>query len=231
MTNQRPLLIIPAFNEQDSIERVIFNIIENYPELDYIVINDGSTDLTLALLKKHKFNFLNLPINVGLHGAIQAGLKYAAANDYKYAIQYDGDGQHRAEYVKSLISVLCDEDCDIVIGSRFVDSPRPRSMRMIGSRLISLAILVVTGKFIGDPTSGMRAYSEKVIKLFANSINFGPEPDTLAYMLLQKYKVKEVHVEMDERLAGVSYLSFSASIKYMLRMLISIIFIQPFRER
>lgn len=229
--NRKLLLIVPAYNEQESIERVINNIIINFPELDYVVVNDGSKDSTLNILKKNSFNYLNLSVNVGLHGAIQAGLKYAAEKNYECAIQYDGDGQHRAEYVKFLAEAVLNNECDIAIGSRFVVKGRPNSMRMIGSRLITFAIALVTGKKINDPTSGMRAYNKQIINLFAKSINFGPEPDTIAYMLMQKYRIKEIQVEMDERLAGVSYLGISASIKYMLRMLISIIFIQPFRKR
>lgn len=229
--NQKPLLIVPAYNEQDSIERVINNIITNFPELDYVVINDGSKDATLQILEKNSFNYLNLSVNVGLHGAIQAGLKYASERGYQCAIQYDGDGQHKAEYVKYLAEAVLSQSCDIAIGSRFVDVARPATMRMIGSRLITFAIKLVTGKTIKDPTSGMRAYNTKIISLFANSINYGPEPDTIAYMLMQKYRIKEIQVEMDERLAGVSYLGVSASIKYMLRMLVSIIFIQPFRKK
>ena len=227
----KPLLIVPAYNEQDSIERVINNIIINFPELDYIVVNDGSKDNTLSLLESNSFNHLNLSVNIGLHGAVQAGLKYAREHDYQCAIQYDGDRQHKAEYVKFLVDAISNDDCDIVIGSRFVNSERPANMRMLGSRLISFAIKLVTGTTIHDPTSGMRAYNRKIITLFANSINYGPEPDTVAYMLMQKYKIKEIHVEMDERLAGISYLGFSSSIKYMLRMLVSIIFIQPFRKK
>lgn len=229
--NGKPLLIVPAYNEQDSIERVINNIIHNFPELDYVVINDGSKDNTLQLLQKNSYNYLNLPVNIGLHGAIQAGLKYALDRHYQCTIQYDGDGQHKAEYVKCLYDAILNKECDIAIGSRFIDVARPATIRMTGSRLITFAIKLVTGKTIKDPTSGMRAYNLEVIKLFANSINFGPEPDTVAYMLMQKYKIKEIQVEMDERLAGVSYLGISASIKYMLRMLISIIFIQPFRKK
>lgn len=228
-TEFRTLLIIPAYNEEGSIRNVIQNLTETVPYIDYVVVNDGSKDATLEILQKFSFNYINLPVNLGLHGAIQTGLRYAQENDYDCVIQFDGDGQHRSEYVPGLIEAIKNDECDVAIGSRYASTAKPHSLRMLGSRLISYAIYAITRTRIKDPTSGMRAYSKQLISLFSHNPNYGPEPDTIAYLILKGKKIKEVQVEMDERTAGVSYLGFSASIKYMIRMLVSITLIQPFR--
>lgn len=222
------LVLIPAYNEEGSIEQVVKEVAK-LPQIDYLVINDGSKDSTSRILKDNNFNHINLPVNLGLHGAVQLGIKYASENDYDCVIQFDGDGQHKAEYIDKLVDPIRKKECNVVIGSRFVELRRPTNMRMLGSRLISMAIFLITRKILKDPTSGMRAYDRSLIQLLANNLNFGPEPDTIAYLLMKNNKVIEVQVAMDERTSGVSYLGLSASIKYMARMIISILLIQPFR--
>lgn len=230
MLNFKYLVIVPAHNEAENILRVVEDLKQNQvPGGDFIVVNDGSKDSTLEILKANNINHLNLPVNLGLHGAVQAGFRYAYQNGYSCAIQFDGDGQHQARYLSMLIAPIQTKSSDVVIGSRFQGKSRPNSFRMIGSRIISLAILLFTGKSISDPTSGMRAYNREAIELMAKNPNFGPEPDTIAYFIKKGKVVKEIQVEMSERTAGNSYLTFSASIKYMLRMVISILLIQPFR--
>lgn len=224
------LIIIPAYNEEKSIERVVKNIITNFPEYDYVVVNDGSRDKTAKICKKNGFNYIDLPVNLGLAGAFQTGLKYAYRQGYEYALQYDGDGQHKIEYVEKLLTEI-KSGSDIVIGSRFVDKKKPFTLRMLGSMVISFSIWLTTGKKIKDPTSGMRMFNRALLKEFAMNLNYGPEPDTISYLLKQGVKVKEVQVEMDERMEGESYLNFSKSMSYMLRMVISILFIQSFRKR
>ena len=224
------LVIIPAYNEEENIERVVSNLVQNYPQYDYVVVNDGSKDNTLNICKEKKYRCLDLPINLGLAGAFQAGMKYAYKYNYDYAIQYDADGQHRAEYIAPILEKM-KEGHDIVIGSRFVTEKKPMSMRMLGSRMIALAIKLTTGKKINDPTSGMRMFNKTTIKECAMNINYGPEPDTVSYMMKNGAKVAEVQVEMDERIAGESYLNAINSIKYMFRMMISIVLIQNFRKR
>lgn len=224
------LVIIPAYNEEENIERVVNGLIKNYPQYDYVVVNDGSKDSTLDICKENKYHCLDLPVNLGLAGAFQAGMKYAYRKGYDYAIQFDADGQHRAEYIAPILDEM-KKGYDIVIGSRFVDEKKPFSMRMLGSRLISFAIKLTTGMKIMDPTSGMRMFNKVTIKECALNINYGPEPDTVSYLVKNGAKVSEVQVEMDERIAGESYLNAINSIKYMLRMMISIVFIQNFRKR
>ncbi len=225
------LIIIPAYNEEQNIEKVINNLIQNYIQYDYIIINDGSKDRTGQLCRKNGYNLLDLPINLGLSGGMQAGFKYAYEQEYDYVIQFDGDGQHQPQYIKQMLKEMEKKHADIVIGSRFINEKKPKNLRMLGSNLISLIIKITTGKKIADPTSGMRLFNKKMIQKFACMMNYGPEPDTISYLLKCGAKVEEVQVEMKEREAGESYLNLKRSIKYMLHMCMSIIFIQCFRDK
>ena len=224
------LVIIPAYNEEENIVRVVENLKNNYPMYDYVVINDGSSDDTARLCRRKGYELVDLPVNLGLAGAFQTGLKYAWRKGYDYAIQFDADGQHRAEYIAPMLEKI-QEGYDIVIGSRFVTEKKPHSLRMIGSRLNAVATRLTTGKKVKDPTSGMRMFNKKMIAEFALNLNYGPEPDTISYLLKQGATIAEVQVEMDERIAGESYLNITKSIMYMLRMLMSILLIQNFRKR
>jgi glycosyltransferase involved in cell wall biosynthesis len=224
------LIIIPAFNEEMNIVRVVEGIKTEYSQYDYVVVNDGSSDNTALVCQEHGFELINLPVNLGLAGAFQTGLKYAYIKGYDYAIQFDADGQHKTEYIDTILQEI-ERGYDIVIGSRFVTKKKPFSLRMFGSNMISLAMKLTTRKTIKDPTSGMRMFDKAMIKEFALNMNYGPEPDTISYLMKQGATVSEVQVEMDERLEGESYLNFSRSMIYMLRMLISILFIQSFRKR
>lgn len=225
----KTLIVIPAYNEALSIESVVADIRKNAPDVDYVIVNDGSKDNTLEVVKKNEFNCITCFLNLGLFGAVQTGFKYALDNDYDIAIQFDGDGQHSAEYINDLVKAIEDGN-NIAIGSRFVTDKKPFTARMIGSRLISTAIFLVTGKRIKDPTSGFRAYDRQVISDYALDMNNPPEPDSLVLMIRKKMKIKEVQVQMKEREFGESYLNLSNTIKYMSRMLISILLIQPFRK-
>ena len=224
------LAIIPAYNEEENIVRVVENLKNNYPMYDYIVINDGSSDSTAKICRKNGYELVDLPVNLGLAGAFQTGLKYAYRNGYDYAIQFDADGQHRPEFIGPMLDKI-QEGYDIVIGSRFVTEKKPHSLRMLGSNLISMAMKLTTGRRVKDPTSGMRMFNKKMIAEFALNMNYGPEPDTVSYLLKQGATIAEVQVEMDERIAGESYLNLTRSMMYMLRMLLSILLIQNFRKR
>lgn len=226
---KKVLIIIPAYNEEASIERVVDNLISGYPEYDYLVINDGSKDKTLEICKSKGYNHLNMPINVGLADGVQAGLMYAYEKKYDYAIQFDGDGQHDPSYISKMVEAM--DECDICIGSRFVEKKKPFTGRMLGSNLISMALLLTVHKKIKDPTSGMRMFSRPVIKAMSRTADYGPEPDTLAHLIRSGARVKEVQVEMSERMAGKSYLNLGRSIKYMFHMFFSILFVQWFRKK
>lgn len=223
------LLIIPAYNEAENIERVVDNIIEHYPQYDYVVINDGSADDTSGICHRRGFNVIDHPVNLGLEGAFQTGMKYAFYKGYECAIQFDADGQHRPEYIEKMYQTL-EEGCDVVIGSRFVEEKKPFTARMVGSRLISWAIRLASGIRIADPTSGMRLYSRAICRDLAANMNYGPEPDTISYLAKKGASIREVQVKMDERIAGESYLSLMKSLWYMLRMMISILVIQNARR-
>lgn len=228
----RILIIIPAYNESGSIERVVESVISSCPAYDYVVVNDGSRDDTARICTNHSYNLIDLPVNLGLAGGFQAGMKYALYNGYDYAVQFDGDGQHDIRYLPDMIGRAegGQDGPDIVIGSRFVDKKKPASMRMFGSRIISACIRLTTGKKITDPTSGMRVYNKKVIKWFANEMNYAPEPDTIAYLIRRGYKVEEVQVTMNERTEGESYLNWTGGIKYMIHICCSILIVQWFRK-
>ncbi|MDE5966696.1 MAG: glycosyltransferase family 2 protein [Lachnospiraceae bacterium] len=226
----RLLMVIPAYNEEDNIVRVVNNIREQYPEYHYIVVNDGSTDHTSRRCHRNGIEIIDLPVNLGLAGAFQTGLKYAYMKDYDCVLQFDADGQHKPEYIQKMLDKM-EQGYDIVIGSRYVEEKKPKNLRMIGARMLTVAINFTTGKRIADPTSGMRMFNKAMIKEFAVNMNYGPEPDTISYLVKQGASIAEVQVAMDERTAGTSYLNITKSALYMLRMLVSILFIQNFRKR
>lgn len=226
----KTLLVIPAYNEEESLRNTVESVRREAPSVDYIIVNDGSQDGTVRVCRENSYPFLDLPTNLGLAGAFQAGMKYAYRHHYDCAIQFDADGQHLPEYISALESAI--ESNDIAIGSRFVDEKKPKSMRMLGSNLIQGTIKLTTGKTIKDPTSGMRAFNARMIEHMALGLNFGPEPDTVSYLIKRAdAKVVEVPVKMAERFAGESYLNAWTSVKYMFRMTISILFMQLVRKR
>lgn len=226
----KTLLIIPAFNEEASLKNTIEKIQQASLNVDFLVVNDGSKDNTAKVCRENNYPFLDLATNLGLAGALQAGMKYAYRHDYDCVIQFDADGQHLPKYIPALEQAI--ESCDIAIGSRFVTQKKPMSLRMLGSNLISAAIRLTTGQIIKDPTSGMRAFNKRVIKYFAFGMNFGPEPDTISYLIKRAdATVLEVPVKMQERYAGESYLNLWTSTVYMLRMIVSILLIQLFRKK
>ena len=224
------LVIIPAYNEEANIGRVAEGLVRDHPELDFVVVNDGSADRTAEICRENGYRLLDLPVNLGLAGAFQAGMKYADRKGYRFAVQFDGDGQHRAEFIAPMREKM-EEGYNIVIASRFVTEKKPHSLRMVGSRIIAAAIRLSSGASLKDPTSGMRMYHRRMIHLFANQINYPPEPDTVSWLVKNGAKVAEVQAYMDERTAGVSYLTPMNAIRYMTRTLISILFIQSFRVR
>lgn len=226
----KTLIIIPAYNEEDSLKATVDNLTAVAPQVDYIIVNDGSIDDTARICRENRFPFLDLQTNLGLAGAFQAGMKYAYRHCYDCAIQFDADGQHLPQYISALEEAI--KTHDIAIGSRFVSSSKNISLRMLGSGIIETAIKLTTGVTIHDPTSGMRAFNAKMIRIFATNLNMGPEPDTVSYLMRSaNASVTEVPVTMTERVAGESYLNIWSSALYMLRMTISILFIQFLRKK
>lgn len=228
---KRVLAVIPAYNEEANIVSTVEDLKTNAPGVDYVVVNDGSKDATAAICREKGYNLLSLPVNTGLAGAFQTGMKYAERHNYDYAIQFDADGQHSAAFVGAMVEEAEATGANIVIGSRFAAEKKPFSARMVGSALITAMIRLTTHKRIQDPTSGMRLFDAKMIPLFAQELDYSPEPDTISLLMRNGFSVREVQVEMRERTAGESYLNFTKSVSYMLRTCISILLVQWFRKR
>lgn len=219
----KTLVIIPAYNESNNLDDLISEI-KSF-RYDYLIINDCSSDNTEELAKSKNYNILNLSLNMGLAGVTRIGFKYAFDNGYDFVVSIDGDGQHLPRYIHELIKEI-ENGYDYVVGSRFVDKNKPISLRMLGSRILCFLIKVKTRKKVSDPTSGMRVLGKKVLEDFSKSMNLFAEPDAMCYCLKKGYKVKEVQVDMNERIEGESYfLNPFKCIKYMCVVMLSIIFI------
>ncbi len=227
---KKVLIVIPAYNEEANIARVVDDLIEHYPQYDYVVINDGSKDNTARICSENGYNMIDLPVNIGLAGGVQTGMMYAYERGYDYALQFDGDGQHQPAYIAEMVQAI-DEGADVCIGSRFVTQKKGASLRMLGSHIIGFTFLITTGKRIKDPTSGMRMFNRAAMRAMAYTADYGPEPDTVAHLVRSGAVMKEVQVEMSDRIAGESYLNLSRSVKYMTHMCFSIIFAQWFRKK
>lgn len=230
MSLQRVLAIIPAYNEESSLQQTVEELSIVAPDVDFVVVNDGSTDDTRGICIRYGYPVLDMPVNCGLTVGFQTGMKYALRHDYDYTVQFDADGQHRPEYIKCMLDCMKKNNADIVIGSRFVTEKKEHSARMMGSRLITSLIKVTTGCTINDPTSGMRLYNHAMIERFARDNALNPEPESIAYLVRQGAEVCEVQVSMRERQAGESYLNITKSIAYMVRAFTSIMFVQWFRR-
>ena len=223
----KTLIIIPAYNEESCIQDTVKKIIElNDPNIDYVVINDCSTDKTLQILIDNNYNYLNLPQNLGIGGAVQTGYKYALYNNYDIAIQFDGDGQHNANSIITLIEEIKNGN-NMVIGSRFIENQegfKSTKTRRVGIKILSTLIKICTGKRITDPTSGFRACDRKIIELFSRDYPSDyPEPDTIVRIQKKKYKIKEVPTVMNERQTGESSINMIKSVYYMIKVSLSII--------
>jgi glycosyltransferase involved in cell wall biosynthesis len=225
------LIIIPAYNEAENIKNTIAHIGQFAPDYDYIIVNDGSSDHTLDICREKHYPVINLPIHVGLTHAVKAGMMYAFEKGYGYAIQFDSDGQHDARRIAPLYNAVRSGECDIAIGSRYLNAAPKLSMRVVGSRILSFLIKLSAKQRLTDPTSGMRLYNRRIIGLFARVANINPEPDTISYLIRCGVRVKEVPVEMMERTNGESMFSSMSSVDYMIRIAFSLLFVQWFRKR
>jgi glycosyltransferase involved in cell wall biosynthesis len=222
----KKLVIIPAYNEEGNLEKTINDITENAPGFDYVIINDCSTDNTLEMCRHHGFHYLNLPVNLGIGGAVQTGYRYAFYHGYDLAVQFDGDGQHSAAHLEDMAKVLEKSGADMVIGSRFIEKEGFQSsgLRRVGIRYFTMLIHLLTGKTITDPTSGMRMVNRKLLEKFTNEYPKDyPEPESVVTILSENYKVKEVPVIMNEREEGVSSISLRNSVYYMIKVSFAIL--------
>lgn len=215
------LVIIPAYNEQECIQGVVDDLVQNYPQYDYLVVNDGSKDNTLQILQENRFSYLNLPGNLGIGGAMQSGYLYAYENGYDIAVQLDGDGQHDPAFIKDIIQPIIDGQADMVIGSRYLTGEGFQStgMRRLGIKIISTTIKLLCGKKVYDVTSGFRACNRKMTGFFSeNYAEDYPEPEAIIATVKQGGEVKEVPVLMRERQGGVSSISGWKAVNYMVKV-------------
>lgn len=221
----KTLIIIPAYNEELNIQKVVNNIIENYPQYDYVVVNDGSTDCTREICDREQYCYIDLPINLGIGGAVQAGYRYACDNDYDIAIQIDGDGQHNIAYADEMVSLITQNKADIVIGSRFIEKQGFQSSgsRRMGIKILSGFIKLCTGTKIQDVTSGFRAINKKFIDIYCLDYpNDYPEPEAIVTAVMYQGRIKEIPVVMNERQGGESSIRFWNSVYYMIKVTLAI---------
>ncbi|HHJ9396838.1 TPA: glycosyltransferase family 2 protein [Streptococcus pyogenes] len=199
------------------------------PDFDYIIIDDCSTDNTLAICQKQGFNVISLPINLGIGGAVQTGYRYAQRCGYDVAVQVDGDGQHNPCYLEKMVEVLVQSSVNMVIGSRFITKEGFQSSfaRRIGIKYFTWLIALLTGKKITDATSGLRLIDRSLIERFANHYpDDYPEPETVVDVLVSHFKVKEIPVVMNERQGGVSSISLTKSVYYMIKVTLAILVVR-----
>lgn len=222
----KKLIIIPAYNESENIEKTVIEIQKKAIDFDYVIINDCSTDNTREICEKNGFNVVNLPINLGIGGAVQTGYKYAFNNNYDIAVQVDGDGQHDPAFLNKMAEYLEEKNLDMVIGSRFIEREgfQSSSARRIGIKYFTVLIKVLTGTRITDPTSGLRMVNRDIIKVFSkNYPKDYPEPESVVAILNQKKRVQEIPVIMRAREGGISSISLKKSIYYMVKVTLAII--------
>ena len=229
---ERVLVIIPAFNEEGSLEKVVRGVKIHLPQADILVVNDGSTDLTSKKAEISRAIVLDLPFNLGIGGAMQAGYQYAYEKGYDIAIQVDADGQHDPKEIPKLLHALAEKKVDMVIGSRFLGDSGFKSslMRRIGISIFSRVISTIAGQKITDPTSGFRAADRKAIQLFALDYPQDyPEPEVVILLHQCRLKMVEVSVGMSERYSGESSITKIRSIYYMVKVLLAI-FVDCFKK-
>lgn len=222
----KKIVIIPAYNEEGGIVKTVTDVMKNAKDFDYVVINDCSKDNTLEICHEHNFNVINLPVNMGIGGGVQTGYMYAYRNGYDIAVQFDGDGQHNASYLDNMSKKLIEDNLDMVIGSRYIEKEGFQSsgMRRIGIKYFTGLIKLLTGKKITDPTSGMRMINRKIMKQFSEEYPKDyPEPESVVTILKEGAKVEEIPVKMNAREKGVSSISPSKSIYYMVKVSIAVL--------
>ena len=219
------LVIMPAYNEAESIQRVILSVKKEISQADILVINDGSRDTTSHIAKGLGVTVIDLPYNMGIGAAMQTGYRYAAAHGYDIAVQVDADGQHPPDQVKYLLSPIVEQRADVVIGSRFLGKGKyhPSFVRNIGMKIFSILVSLIMGRRATDTTSGFRAVNTKAIRFFAQNY---PEdyPEVEAVVLLHKagFHIAEVPVKMEARVGGQSSITPLQAIYYMVKVLLAV---------
>lgn len=219
------IFIVPAYNEETSLPGVVGDLRAHYPVAAIVVVNDGSTDRTAAVARALGVRVLDLPINLGIGGAMQTGFLYAARGGYRLAVQFDGDGQHRADQVAALLAPLLRDECDAAIGSRFLrrEGYRAPLLRRLGIAVFQAVNSWVIGQMISDNTSGFRAYNRAACTFLARVYPHDyPEPESVVTLARHGFRLREVPVAMRERQGGRSSITFARSIYYMSKVLLAI---------
>ena len=219
------LVIIPAYNEEKNLERLLERLKKACPEYDAVVVNDCSKDNTLGICRAHGINTIDLPVNLGIGGAVQAGYKYAFYKSYDAAVQVDGDGQHDPRFIGMLVDEIR-RGSSICIGSRFIDREgfQSSAARRAGIRFLSGLIRLFTGRLVTDPTSGFRACDGKCIALFSREYPRDyPEPETIVNATRHGLTITEIPVVMNRREEGKSSITGIKSFYYMVKVSLSII--------
>ena len=228
----RVLIIIPAYNEESNISRVVHTVTDfaascSRHQIDYIVINDGSRDSTGEICRAEGFEAVDLIQNLGIGGAVQTGYLLAQQLGYDAAVQFDGDGQHDILSLEALLRPIEEGEANFVIGSRYLDNSssfRSTFMRRLGSGFLARTIRLLTGFRPTDPTSGYRAADRKSIAVLAQDYPVDyPEPESLVILLKNKLRLREVGVNMFERTGGVSSISPLKSVRYMIKVSLAIL--------
>ena len=227
MNSQKILAIIPAFNEEHCIAKVVQELRSLNFTIDVLVVDDGSSDRTGHVARSAGAQVLTLPFNLGIGGAVQAGYQYAFGYGYDIAVQIDGDGQHDTAFLQRLITPIVKGDSDCVIGSRFLSPSagyRSSVVRRIGIHFFAGLISLLTRVRVTDPTSGFRACNKKVIKVFAQDYPLDyPEPEAIVEVQRAGARVSEVAVDMRERFAGRSSIRYVKTLYYMVKVTFAIL--------
>jgi glycosyltransferase involved in cell wall biosynthesis len=225
-TDARYLAVVPAYNEANTLLSVIASIRASAPAFDVLVVDDGSTDRTGDIAEQAGAALLRHPFNLGIGGAVQAGFEYARREGYDYMAQVDGDGQHRADEIDTLIRVMQDDPTvDMVCGSRFLTDngyPAPVSRRT-GIHIFAFLLSRIVGQRVSDPTSGFRLYNRRAIGLFARDYPHDyPEVEAVLMVHWHRLRMREVPVRMMQRGGGVSSIRSGKSVYYMIKVLLAI---------
>jgi glycosyltransferase involved in cell wall biosynthesis len=226
------LVIIPSYNEEKSITKVISDLKKHCPSYDILVINDGSTDQTSRSVKRLDVNIIDLPYNLGIGGAIQTGYMYAIQHHYDFVVQMDGDGQHSAKEVQKIITPLIERLADYVIGSRFIhyEGFVSSKLRRIGICYLSILIKCLSRVNVKDVTSGFRALNQPVIRYLTQHYSWDyPEVEALIDLKHQQFRMMEVPVLMKSRKQGKSHFTYWRSVYYIIKVTLTLI-VSTFRH-
>ena len=225
-------MIIPCYNEAENIARVVKNLQASVAgqalpgQVDYLVVNDCSTDGSAAICAREGFSYISLPVNLGIGGGVQSGYLYAAQNGYDIAVQMDGDGQHDPAYLDAIVEPVLRGELDMCIGSRFIKKEgfQTSFMRRVGIHFLSGMILLLSGNHVRDVTSGFRATNARMTAYFAEHYASDyPEPEAILAASLAGFRVGETPVVMQERQGGVSSINAVKSVYYMVKVSLSLI--------